>query len=497
MIDREHSNGAGKQSKSRHQNMWEYVVEYDSRPTNLELMAGNYGLGCFVSEFGKNTSGMIYEGSRLVAINDHAVENQKYDNIMMRLKTATYPLRLLLHSPNIKADQRGEPSKRRKRHSHRSKSKPTNELEPMKSKSSNLTSRSSKQKRKSNKSNHERRGSTGSWHLLTEQRPIPKKHGYLPKSSKNVQAKVPSKQRKTSTTEMKEELFYLRSSLKRIYTVLTSPRSDGFKKEEEIEFNRKFVKHFQMMQMILATARANMAKEPAFFSPRLSYREAPGVDDHALGWNINQWLERIIQELGVDRLKLNSRAEECAMSFQAISSLKETKNMLSNQVQSLEQMIKFVRKKKAAIVAQMEAFKSKIVDVGQKIDNVVVKVLGLRDRLGSLVKCLTMVQHPGVARVVSDVRLEQIHERYASTTSLESSSPLVEQLVTLTSTFDQMISLIRKSEVVIHKGLVSKPEGDADLTETGAERFPCISNDFSNQSYASVPNLDKKPTFLE
>lgn len=499
MIDLEHSKEAGKQSKSRRQNMWEYVVEYDSRPTNLELMAGKYGLGCFVSEFGKNASGMIYDGSRLVAINDHPVENQKYDNIMMRLKTATYPLRLLLHSPNIKLDQRGEPSKRRKRSTHRSKSKPANELEPMRTKSSNLSSRSSKQKRKSNKSNYERRGSTGSWHLLTDQHPLPKEHRYSPSNSKNVQAKVPSKQRKTSTAEMKEELVYLRSSLKRIYTVLTSPRTDGDKKEVEIEFNRKFVKHFQRMQMILATARANLAKEPAFFSPRLSYKEVPGADDHALGWNINQWLDRIIQELGVDRLKLNSRAEECAMSFQAISSLKETKNMLSNQVQSLEELIKFVRKKKAAVVAQMEAFKSKIVDVGQKIDSVVVKVLGLRDRLGSFVKCLTMVQHPGVTRLVSDVRLEQMHEHFASSTSLKSSSPLVEQLVTLTSVFDKMISLIRKSEVVIHDGLVSKPEGDADLKETGMERLPRFSNDCSNQSFASVPMPypDKKRTFLE
>lgn len=496
MIDVEHSKGAGKQTKSRHQDMWEYVVEYDSRPTNLELMPGNYGLGCFISEYGKSASGMIYDGSRLVAINDHSVENQKFENVKMRLKTASYPVRLLLHSPNIKLDQRVEPSKRRKRRTNRSKSKPTNDTKLVKSKSSNLSSRRSKQKRsRSLKSKYERRGSTGSWHLLTDQRPFPIKENECSTSSlKNIQAKVPSKQRKTSTAEMKEELVYLRSSLKRIYTVLTGPKSDeSTKKEVEIEFNRKFVTHFQMMQMILATARTNLAREPAFFSPRMSYREAPGVDDRALGWNINQWLERIIQELGVDKLKLNSRAEECAMSFQAISSLKETKNMLSNQVQSLEELIRFVRKKKAVVVAQMEDFKSKIVDVGQKIDNVVVKVLGLRDRLGSLAKCLTMVQHPAVNRLVSDTGLEEMHAHYSSTTSLKSSSPLVEQLVTLTSVLDKMISLIRKSEVVIHDGLVTKPEDDADLKES----FPRIRNDFSNQSFARVPNPNKKPTFLE
>lgn len=349
----------------------------------------------------------------------------------------------------------------------------------------------------------ERRRSTGSQHLLTDQVTSRREHVKASHSIGDFNFKVPTKKHKSFTAEMKEELVYLRTSLKRIYTILTNPRlRESSKNDTDIEFNRKFAKHFQMMQMILTMARMKRAREEdnlPFLSPtRVSHRELVEKNDTSLGWNINQWLGRIIKELGVDRLQLVSRAEECAMSFEAICNIKETKNMLSNQVQCLEELIKLVRKKKTTAFAQMEEFKNKILAVGQKVGNVVVKVKGLRDRLGSLVNSLIEVQHPWVNRLVSEVHLSSMQTSLAFPTGLEHNSPVADKLESLTSVVDNMVSLVRKSEIVIRNGLVAVTRKESFLKELEDEsRNQGIENDVSSQSFERVPKLDQKNTYLE
>merc|ERR1719233_893550 len=307
---------------------------------------------------------------------------------------------------------------------------------------------------------------------------------------------VPLKKPMSWTTEMKEELVYLRSSLKQIYAILTNPNRN--KEGADIKFNKKFAKHFQMMQMILTMARMKRAREEKslLFTSEISPRELPEENDKSLGWSIDQWLGRIINELGVDRLQLNSRAEECAMSFEAIGNLKETKYMLTNQVQCLEELIKLIRNKKETVFAQMEVFKKKIVDVGQKVGNVVVKVLGLRDRLGSLANSLTEVQHPWVNRLVSDVQLATKNSSVLPT-GWEHNSPVVEQLESLSSVVDNMVSLLRKSEVVIRNGVVAVTKKESILKELEDERKSQGLESDSYQKFGGVPNRYQKHTFLE
>jgi hypothetical protein len=199
-------------------------------------------------------------------------------------------------------------------------------------------------------------------------------------------------------------------------------------------------------------------------------------------------------------LKLGSRAKECAMSLEAICGLKETNVMLANQVQSLEELIKFVRKKNAAALSEMKDLKSKV-DVGQKVEKVVVKVLGLKDRLGSLTKCLTDVKNPWVNRLVTEVRLSQMETSFTSTTSIDISSPVANQVESLITVVDKMVSLVRKLEVVICDGLIAVLKNDFDLKELGDKgntlRIVRFDKDINNQDFARVPKPDNRDTFLE
>jgi len=504
MIDQDHSNNVMKNSQFKYGEMLEYLIEYDDRPTNLDLWPCHKGKGCLISEnvHGLSPTGMIYEKSKLVAINDLTVENQKFENIKMLLKTAALPLQLLLHSPNLESKRREKPAKQRQRH-NRSRSKPAAELKTRKGQTSGRHMASARNPRKEHHSIewYERRRSTGSHDLLADQLNCRKEHM---KAANGIEddftIRVPLKKSMGFTTELKEELVYLRTSLKQIYAILTNPNLGRNKKGADIEFNKKFAKHFKMMQMILTMARMKRAREekslPLLSSTEIGHREPLKKNDKSLGWTIDQWLGRIINELGVDRLQLNSRAEECAMSFEAICNLKETKYMLTNQVQCLEELIKLIRNKKETVVAQMEEFKKKIVDVGQKVGNVVVKVLGLRDRLGSLANSLTEVQHPWVNRLVSDVQLATKNSSVLPT-GWEHNSPVVEQLESLSSVVDNMVSLLRKSEVVIRNGIVAVTKKESILKELEDERKSEGIDCNSYQSYGGVPNSYQKRTFLE
>jgi len=504
MIDREHSNNVLKNSQFQYGEMLEYLIEYDDRPTNLDLWPGHMGKGCLISEnvHGLSPTGLIYEKSKLVAINDLTVENQKFENIKMLLKTAALPLQLLLHSPNLELKQREKPAKQRKRH-NRSRSKPAAELNTKRGQASakHMARARSLRKEHSSVDWYERRRSTGSHDLLADQLNRRKEHTEAVNDIEDdFTCRVPLKKSMGFTTELKEELVYLRTSLKQIYDILTNPNLGRIKKGTDIKFNKKFVKHFKMMQMILTMARMKRARQekslPLLSSTEISHRELLKKNGRSLGWNIDQWLGRIINELGVDRLQLNSRAEECAMSFEAICNLKETKTMLTNQVQCLEELIKLIRNKKETVFAQMEVFKKKIVDVGQKVGNVVVKVLGLRDRLGSLANSLTEVQHPWVNRLVSDVQLEAKNSS-GLPTGWEHNSPVVEQLESLSSVLDNMVSLLRKSEVVIRNGVVAVTKKESILKELEDERKSQGLESDSYQKFGGVPNAYQKHTFLE
>jgi len=103
-----------------------------------------------------------------------------------------------------------------------------------------------------------------------------------------------------------------------------------------------------------------------------------------------------------------------------------------------------------------------MIDVEQGVEKVVLKFFGLRDRVSSLAKCLTKVQQPRVNRLASELRLAPIQAMYAGAriTDLK----LINQLDPLTSLLDQMVNLVRKSEIVIRDGLLVKHAKSFDTT---------------------------------
>ena len=104
MNDLPRSHKGSKKGKSKVQSMLEYVVQYDARPLNLELIPGAKGKGCYVSEYkgrGRTQPSVIKPNSKVISINDLNVETQPFDTIQMILLNNPMPLRLHLHYPNI------------------------------------------------------------------------------------------------------------------------------------------------------------------------------------------------------------------------------------------------------------------------------------------------------------------------------------------------------------------------------------------------------------
>jgi len=528
-----------KSSKSKVQNMWEYVVQYDARPMNLVLIPGSKGKSCYISEHqGRGPpSSVIYPKSKVLAINDLSMDNQTFENIKMMLMKAPLPLKLHLHSPSIEVDQRSESAKHRRRRRHRPKQRsvgrikinsagpgelklkkatsytrrgvsPRHDLKLQKTLSLGKMvphSREPKQKRRSGHSK-QRRKSTGSWQMfqdgaressqvdlenlpnqilggyrtpskadttphslgheirLAEVQPRPTaklKPTKKAPSSAYKSAPSPAKKKEAPSSQIKEELDYLKNCLKRIYSALTKPSNEGDEQKEiRIPFNRKFPKHFQMLEVILIQSRIRRAKEPddpISKYPAESYGEMPRID-LALGSNIDEWVGRIVQELGVDKLNINSRTEECVVSLEAICKLKEDRDMLSNQVKSLEELLKFVRRKSASASTQVEEFKTRVTNIGEGVGKMVVKILGLRDRLGSFSSCLRKVELPRVNRLATELDITPIHKKWSLAGKFGPNSPLKNQLESLTTLLDMMISLVRKSEVVIRDGMIPEQE---------------------------------------
>jgi len=518
MSDLERSSKKRSKSKNKVSNMWEYVVQYDARPMNLVLIPGSKGKSCYISEHqGRGPpSSVIYPKSKVLAINDLSMDNQTFENIKMMLMKAPLPLKLHLHSPSIQVDQRSESGKHRRRRKHRPKQRsvgrikvnsagpgelrlqkamsytrmgvsPRNNLKLQKTLSLGKMvphTREPKQTRRSHKDKHQRRKSTGSWQMFqdgaressqvdfedlpnqilsvrTPTKGKSKQSKKAPSSAYKSAASPASKKKESTSSQMKEELDYLKNCLKRIYSALAKPSNEGDEQKEiRIPFNRKYPKHFQMLEVILIQSRLRRAKEPEDPKskyPLESYGEVPQIE-LALGSNIDEWVGRIAQELGVDKLNINSRTEECVVSLEAICKLKEDRDMLSNQVKSLEELLKFVRRKSASASTQVEEFKTRVTNIGEGVGKMVVKILGLRDRLGSFSSCLRKVELPSVNRLATELDLAPIHKNWSLAGKFGPNTPLNNQLESLTSLLDMMISLIRKSEVVIRDGMIPERE---------------------------------------
>jgi len=476
MCDIDRMQKKSKQTKSRViQNTLDYVVEYSKRPKNLQLISGSKGKGCYVTEYvqrGIAPSGAIYAQSRLLAINCMNVEKKLFDKIMLQFNTAPLPLRLKLQSPPIPVVQT-ERSKRRKRRKQRSIPSYSSEqtLESVTGETKGpqwksertliLGPRETKEARRNFKKKTKRRMSTGQ---CFKNMNVPSCDVLLPISHIPPKFQLKDDQQFASV-ELREELAYLRTSLGRIYAALViTPGRDGEGDQEVvIPFNTKFMKHFRMLEVILKATRLKRegkndpAPKPA--APTTRCKEIdflPKKSDLAGAADIDQWLGRIIQELGVDHLHLESRAEECVQSLEAICKLKEATDMMGNQVKSLEELLDFVNKKNAAAMQQVEEFKTKIIDVEQGVEKLVVKICGLRDRVGSLAKCIMKVQEPSVNRLASELRLTPIQANFTG----DSISNLIsiKQLDPITAVLDQMVNLIRKVEIVIRDGLLIERE---------------------------------------
>jgi len=547
-----------KSSKSKVTNMWEYVVQYDARPMNLVLIPGSKGKSCYISEHqGRGPpSSVIYPKSKVLAINDLSMDNQTFENIKMMLMKAPLPLKLHLHSPTIQVDQRSESGKHRRRRKHRPKHRSVGRIKvnsagPGELKLKKSTSytrmgvsprkdlklqktlslgrsvphpREPKQKRTSWKDKHQRRKSTGSWQMFQDgaressqvdllELPSQILSVRTPTKGKSKQSrKAPSSARKSAaspakkmvfpSSPMKEELDYLKNCLKRIYSALTKRTNEGDEQKEiRIPFNRNYPKHFQMLEVILIQSRLRRAKEPndpKSKYPLENFGEMPQIE-LALGSNIDEWVGRIAQELGVDKLNINSRTEECVVSLEAICKLKEDRDMLSNQVKSLEELLKFVRRKSASASTQVEEFKTRVTNIGEGVGKMVVKILGLRDRLGSFSSCLRKVELPGVHRLATELDIAPIHKDWSLAGKFGPNTPLNNQLESLTTLLDMMISLIRKSEVVIRDGMIPERESkrvieDQNDIKTDVNDKPIDSPQYSE---GNAQERDSREKFLE
>merc|ERR550525_1361203 len=134
----------------------------------------------------------------------------------------------------------------------------------------------------------------------------------------------------------------------------------------------------------------------------------------------------------------------------------------------MEQLLSSMRAQKGTLQSEGEELRARQMEVGQRVEKVVIKALGLKDRLGSLAKTLTRVELPRVNRLASELRLAPIH------TTLDMHSPATTQLEALLSALDSMKSLTRKAETIIRDGLVS----------TGDQRPPLHRNN-------TEPNLSR------
>jgi len=463
-------------------------VQYDTRPKNLELISGNKGKGCYVTEKvkrGMTPSYVIYPHSTLLAINSMNVEKQVFDKIRMQLKTAVLPLRLKLQSPTLPTKQRGDQGKRRRRRKHRSKAvtytserflrQSTKETIVPTHKSDRTPNSRGRRDYRDSKNTKQRRMSTGSWQCLQDAYTARPSYEVYPSLSTIYSTDGQSNNGEPNASyEMKEELNYLRTALERIYAALIITPTENGELEEQIEipFNKKFVRHFQILELILKCTRLKRdvqrrdpPSKPAATKPRA---EDQGFlaerSDLASAVNVDQWLGRIVQELGVNHLNLESRAEECVQSLEAICNLKDATDTMGNQVRSLENLLTFVKRKNVTAMQEIEKFKSKIIDVEQGVEKIVIKIFGIRDRVGSLAKCLVKAQNPRVNRLASELRLTPIQADHVG--GRISDLQLINRLGPLTSILDQIMNLIRKSEIVIRDGLSVQHENYFDIGNT-------------------------------
>lgn len=453
-------------------------MQYDTRPKNLELISGPMGKGCYVSEKVKRggpPSSVIHLQSKLLAINSMNVEKQGFDKIKIQLKTAVLPLRLKLQSSTLPPSQRTDQSKRRKRRKHRSKAPmyTSERILRQSAKETIVPSHRTPKSRgnrdyKESKQTKQRRMSTGSWQYLQDVFARPSYEMHPPLST------IPSNDSKpdNASDEMKEELDYLRTALERIYAATTPQENGEFDQKIEIPFNKKFVRYFQMLEHILKSTslKRGIQEADSFLKPNAPKPRAedhdfvPQRSDLAAAVNVEQWLRRIVQELGVNHLNLESRAEECVQSLEAICNLKDATDMMSNQVRSLENLLTYVKRKNANATQEIEKFKTKMIDVEQGVEKIVIKIFGIRDRVGSLVKCLVKAQNPRVNRLASEVRLSPIQADHVG--GRISDLQLMNRLDPLISLLDKIINLIRKSEIVIRDGLTVESEKYFDIGNT-------------------------------
>jgi len=479
MCDIDRIQKKSKQTKSRViQNTLDYIVEYGKRPKNLQLISGNNGKGCYVTEYsqrGMAPSGAIDAQSRLLSINSKNVEKQLFNKIILWLNTAPLPLRLKLQSPLIpvvKKSQRGKRRKRRKRLSTpsyctertlRSVTKGTKIPRRKSERTLTLGFRETRETPQNFEKNTKRRKSTGQFLKCRNARRTSDLPPPLSTMSQKVQLKL---DQQFESVELKEELAYLRTSLARIYSALViTPRGDGEDDQEVvIPFNTKFMEHFRMLEVILKATRFGMVQvqddrpsKPS--TPTLRPEDIaiiPQKSDLAGVANIDQWFGRIIQELGVNHLNFESREEECVQSLEAICKLKEAADMMSNQVKSLDELLHFVNEKNEAAMQQVKEFKTKLIDAEQGVEKLVVKISTLRDRVGSLANCITKVQDPRVNRLASELWLAPIQANFTGDSL--SNLILVNQLDPLIAVLDQMVNLVRKAEIVIRDGVLVELE---------------------------------------
>lgn len=269
-----------------------------------------------------------------------------------------------------------------------------------------------------------------------------------------------------SPAQMQEELDYLKTALSRIHGALTAKPDPDQRGEPEVRipFHRKFVRHYRMFETILTSAKLRRAHEPNDPPPaRIGGPDAGDGDLDPTGMSnlrstlasaapVDEWFGRIFQELHVDTLNLKSREEQCVVTLERICDMKETNQTLRNEVIQMEQLLSSMRTQKGVQQGETEELRARNMEVGQRVEKVVIKALGLKDRLGSLAKTLTRVELPRINRLASELRLQPIH------TTLDMHSPATTQLESLLTALDSMKALTRKAEVMIRDGLVNQTQ---------------------------------------
>jgi len=457
---------AKTKGKQRVQRVWEYVIHYNDRPKNLRLESGRKGKGCYVWERaapGTKPPGLINDRSKIVGINEHRVENHSFESIRQLLKTAAPPLRLRFRSrkapQNAEDQRRADKRKMRKQYEREmsTKSLPGGHGYGGGSRARHIDYDLDPRFR-----SRARAPSAESPYDVYRGGGPPPPQAYDPVYDDYSRTGPPPPMQPPPPAQQQpppqavpvpagaetalRELEYLKNALSLIHSAVTEkPGPDGKPKGTfNIPYHREYANHFRMLETILHAARL---KGDSQSSQRMAVSEADKTFRSTLAKAapIDQWFHRIFVELRVDQLELSGPEDQCMMTLERICDLKETNQTLRNEVIQMEQLLSSMRSQKNSLQAKSEELKARDMEIGQRVEKVVIKALGLKDRLGSLAKTLGRVEDTRLSRLGNELRLAPIH------TTLDMHSPPSTQLEALLNALDAMKSLSRKAELMIRE----------------------------------------------